>query len=739
MWAALLGSVFLAALPPAADLPERCVDDHGMTSTIGVGRDRAVRKLFAPYTQGSVVAGGWTLGEHDVSGARVQVSVARGSDTATLILAPRACPANAEAVTASFSLAIRGPPAATPALELLAAAVQRNDRGGFYTSRVLANPADDEKTPPWSDLPLHQTVAVYLILILLALIAVASDLRGVARDVGLSGRGARRVRWALAAIVLAGAVWRLLVEPAFIHEVYLPPVGWLSHGLSLADGVSHYPQGAQLVPTLLGPLLSGDTFHAWFAANQLLGMLTVPVAFLAVAALTRSPQAGLVGAALFAAWPLHIRISASEILQVQFGLVTLLGVALVALAATGGRLRTFAAAAFTAGWLVTLRPEAAVVVPLLAVIAVGHGPGVRTQWRSVGRWLILALVGLAVWPTVVAIATSQNAAFIVEGADGRDDVGLASVTKVLETLVAADERNVFLNPAVSPIWIYLMAGWGLLAGWLARARTAVTALVALGVSLLLVYSSMPPETAPWPLVRYQSGLFPVVGCLAAFGLWDLLGRVGWLRRGDGWRRVVAGAAVAVAALVYWPAVQSLAGDLQVDRAFALEVGRAHRAELMAPDVRIVTIDNRRRFRDLSPRDSVPLLTNGRITMDGAWTVAHAFQGLAVGDGQPPAFFYWGRSCWLAVAPGEPVNPQCAAMKEAFELELVASRVTTAASYLTMYAGREAPAPHELALYRVVARKLEPAPAAALLPQPLEPDPSLYPMASNSAPQMEPPR
>ncbi|MEZ4268701.1 MAG: glycosyltransferase family 39 protein [Myxococcota bacterium] len=155
---------------------------------------------------------------------------------------------------------------------------------------------------------------------------------------------------------------------------------------------------------LIGPLLAKNPYDAWFFANITYGTLTVLAAYALGAALTNRRRTGLITAALFAFWPQHIRFSASEATHIAFVLWATTALALAALAARTGRLRTFAALVATTAAAVITRPEAALFVPACALLAIAHGPGVRTRLLSPPR---IALVVLAAWlllPTVLTIA-----------------------------------------------------------------------------------------------------------------------------------------------------------------------------------------------------------------------------------------------------------------------------------------------------------------------------------------------
>lgn len=183
------------------------------------------------------------------------------------------------------------------------------------------------------------------------------------------------------------------------------------------------------------------------------------------------------------------------------------------------------------------------------------------------------------------------------------------------------------------------------------------------------------------------------------------------------RFVAALAVIALGCLLWWPAIWALPLDRQRELHWAVDYGREH-PNLLADGVQLITPDNRRRFRDLSPREIVGPLGRGRVSIDSVVTVEDAIRGSMTGDDE--ALYYEGLYCWQARRPGEEDNPQCRAMHAVFDLQPLETMTIDEASYLEAFSGSHSAAPKKLTLYRVVGRRLTPEQGLLLLPAPLQP-------------------
>jgi hypothetical protein len=178
---------------------------------------------------------------------------------------------------------------------------------------------------------------------------------------------------------------------------------------------------------------------------------------------------------------------------------------------------------------------------------------------------------------------------------------------------------------------------------------------------------------------------------------------------------VLGVAILGAAL-WWPAVRAVPMDWQEELHWLIDLGRAPETRV-GEDTRLVVPDNRRRFRDLSPRAPMLALSAGARLEREAFTVAQAVDRFFVEPDAAPTYYLEGLYCHLALGPGERLNPQCEAMRETFVLEPVATYRLDSPPFLTAYASIRSPAPVDLTLYRVLERRLAPHEARGLVPAP----------------------
>jgi hypothetical protein len=405
--ALLLAAALLAATAPArAELPDLapCAAPAARQPIIEPGRERQIRALFAPHQAGAPLtdAPGAPIfrairTQHDAIDALLEAP--DGRPLGALRLRARACEPDAPRTTASFALTLLAPEAA-PDAERLAAAVTANDPGDFYSAFAAAPPspaaaaaatAQLAAAPPEPAAPFNASQLALAVILALAALTLLLDAPALRRDLGLTGRPGLLTAAALAALTAAALALRLAADPTFLREAYaLPNVHALTSPIRWQSPITDYPQGSDLMTALIGPLLAENPYDAWFLAHVTYGTLTVLAAYALGTALTSRRRTGLITAALFALWPHHIRFSASESTHVAFVLWATVALALAALAARNGRLRTFAALTATTAAAVITRPEAALFVPACALLALSHGPGVRRRLLSPPRLAIVA-------------------------------------------------------------------------------------------------------------------------------------------------------------------------------------------------------------------------------------------------------------------------------------------------------------------------------------------------------------
>lgn len=738
---------------PAAD--PSCADAKGRIPIVEPGRDRDLRALFAPHVAGEALAGapGVIFRSLTVSGSSIVARLETEAGDVDLRLRPLSCASDSQVRTASFVLDTPGEPpevAAKAAIAVMVAALRSNDEGHFYKASVAAPEAPPPAAPgapapaattPAGPPPFNHTAGAIALLLVLAGLASLVDLWRARRDPAAPATDPSHILAVLGLTALALAL-RAAVGSTFIREAYpIPDVSWLLDGPRLTAPVSAYPQAPQLIAAWLAPLTRlthpGDPIGAWMTTNVLLGALTVPLAWAAGRALA-GPTVGLVAAVLLTFWPQHIRLSASESTHVLFVFAAFLAFAQALRAARAPRLSATVAALTCAAALVTTRPEAALFGPALALAALGHGPELRRRLVHPATLGLLALLAWLVAPTLMVIAADKSAAALAT-ASTHDEASMWA--EGLRALVIPGARNALLDFATTPPWLYPLTLIGLATALRHGPRLAGLALALSLLTYLFFFAPWPPSVVLWPYARYHAPLLvgaTLLTALAFVRLAELLPRLAPPHR-------TAWAAVAVAVLgcaLYLPAVRAIDHDWQQNLAWEVALGRTRGPELAQG--RLVLPDNRRRFRDLSPRDAVVALTAGRQSVEAAVTVAHALEHLHVDGDATEAWFVEDLTCRLARAPSEAANPQCEAMHQTFDLQAESESEITGPAWLVDYITLRGERPVPLRLWRIGRRRLPPAQALALLPPPVAAGsatldgPIPYPMGSSSPTFTDPP-
>ncbi|MEC9072569.1 MAG: glycosyltransferase family 39 protein, partial [Myxococcota bacterium] len=483
--------------------------------------------------------------------------------------------------------------------------------------------------------------------------------------------------------------------------------------------ISIYPQGQHVLTAALSPLLSSEPYDAWFQANAIFGTLTIPAAFLLGASLLERRRYGLVAASLLAFWPQHIRLSASESTQVGFVLWATLALTLAVLAARSGRFRTWAGAVFTAGAALTMRPEAPVFVSALVVICLAHGPEIRRRLLKPGHLLVLGIAAWLVVPWTLNIAMDESAAAFSPDSSRGEAIGLHSLWMMVQVLLLPSADNAFFDPITAPVWLYPLSVWGFIAGIRSGPRGATAGLLVGFLAYVLLYSGMEVAVSVWGMGRYHLSALPFVigGCVVGVG--DLWTRLPVLQRHVKQMVPATLGMAMVGCALWWPAVMAVPMDWQQELHWLIDLGRDDETRLRG-DGRLVVPDNRRRFRDLSPRAPILALSAGRHLEAEAFTVAQALDGFLLGPDEPPTFYVEGLYCHLALGPGEKLNPQCQAMRDSFVLDPVATHTLSGEAFLTAYADIRSEGSVDVTLYRVLERRLTVEQTADLLPEPWPP-------------------
>jgi hypothetical protein len=728
--------------------PSPCVDAAGKSPVIEGGREREVRALFAPNVVGEPLQeplSAWTFEQIRIQGNRIVLVLAGPNDLRVEPeLGPALCAPKDAARTASFYRSEVALPAQA-AMDALWDCVKRHDSGGFY--RTFVDPAPPQAAPakshnsgtpavvtsqPTQDprrikkraSSWFRTQSALAIVVILGLLAGLLGLVSQLDKLGLRGDEARSSWIQLGLITGLGALVRTMVPATFLREAYpLPNVHYLVHGLDWGGEIATYPQAQALVARGLSPVLAANPFDAWFQLNLLLGILAIPAAWAAGAALTASRRVAMCAALLMACWPQHVRFTASESTHMGFVLGLLVTVALAGLAARSDRLFPFITLVFVTALTVLARPEGALLIPGLAVLVLGAGAGSRDFMRRPGKLVALLIAGALIAPTLVHIATSDSASAFDPDAGTGEALSLHTLVTLATRLLWPSEHNAFFDLSTCPPWLYLLAIAGAVASWRrphpgGLTRGGLVGLLLIALSYFCLYAGMEPAITVWGMGRYHLSILPVIVLLSALGL-DRL----WALATERSARPQAGLAVAllVPALglaLWWPAVRALPLDWQTELDWLLSRGRTEATQIQLPS-RLVLPDNRRRFRDLSPRAPIIALSGGQAREETSVTVAAAIEHLEL-SGETSVYFLEGLYCHLAVDGDEPENPQCAAMKATFDLELVDGVEVNSETFLVGYIELRRAAPLDLRLWRVTGRKLSPQAGLALLPRPITP-------------------
>jgi hypothetical protein len=728
-----------------------CVDKDGTTPIIESGREGDIFALFSPYTLGEELSGhpGITFADLPVQSTEFSAVVSLGKFRATLKLVPLECSPSAPAKSASFAFESGIPPSAPEALrkalEAMQAAVTANDDGSFWQARSIVATGGAQVTSNGKrhgGAGLTDTVTALILILLGALLFLAHDAKEWWSRMGFAEPDGKKTFAALLALTGMGALLRFGLDPTFIREAYaLPSIAWLGESVDLKAAIDAYPQGPDLTVSTIGLWLSSDPFDAWFVVHQLLGTLTIFVAFGAGKELIGHKAGGLVTSALIAFWPQHIRLSASEVTHIHLIFWAFLAITWALIAARNGKLLSFHTLVWLSATMAIMRPEAPLMLLGIGLIALGHGPGVRTEYKSLRRWIFVAFVIWLLYPTFMTILDDKSIDNFTQDDHG-ESVGFDSVLSALGCFLIPDGRNAFFDPETSPLWLWPLCLWGAVVLWRRGSRWACLGLSSMVGIYMVLYSGLPYSVVIWKMSRYHATMLPAVVLLTGVGLWDVLGRIRWTKSSLQ-RRVGGGIAIAALGCILWsPALVALPMDWQQDIKGSIDLGREHQ-ELWGPKIRVVTPDNRRRFLDLSPRTYISALTRGRQEPRMAIPVAYAARYLRTDEEWTETYFYGGLYCYLAVLPDEQINPQCRAMEKIFEMTEVGSVTIDTPPYLVAYKDTRIKGTLKLPLYKIGKRKLSPDEAMKLIPEALGTDsvdlvPG-YPIGSATSPFSDPPK
>lgn len=430
-------------------------------------RDEAeVRALFAPHRLGGEVAGGWRLWSIRIEGREVRAGL-RGSEDAEaeLGLLPPDHPEARRGLPPSRSFAIvvrhEGGAGGRAALEQLAAAVRRNDRGGFWTRGSLGDP----RVNAWiADGTLLSLLGVLLFFALLWRSVRAEPDR-------------RRIAIALVAIFTVGLLLRVVLSPATILEAWSysrmhpvaesvyggPVLRWLSGALGARVGQVETIRTTTLVYASLTPLV------VYLQARQLL----------------RSTGVGLAAALIVAVLPHHLRFSHSDTAFVCSIAMSCLCDVLVHTACDDPRRAWRVTALLALGPLtfamLLMRPLNVLFLPLFAAHAIWL---VEQQTRR--RWMVVATVGVAGALGIAVNLLVHYTRQIEEGLSPRvllEGIG-ALVSFRYDTLI---------HPSITPPLVLLLAVIGGMILWRSGEKRRLGYLIAWLLAFFLAHAYVLPS------------------------------------------------------------------------------------------------------------------------------------------------------------------------------------------------------------------------------------------------------
>jgi hypothetical protein len=518
--AALVPRLALAGPPPGSAPDVRPV--------IVSGREHEVAELFSPHALGDEVApeqaSGWTLHSFDIDVGTIVVWLAGPNESFAQLRFdhPDYGPRDATQLSGFAVHVVDEPPGSEPAVAQLIALVDQNDGGRFWTKDVVY--AGEPRDHPYTlELVASRFLEQFQLwfrdgLVLLAFVTLTL--------LGLVAYVLREcptwMRWTLLAVVLLGALLRLLLSPAVGLDPWsfsrlILPAGRIYFGPALA--VLH-PEPVWLTETILTSTLA-------------YAVLTPLAVFVHARYLLDDPRAGLFVAVLVAILPLHLRFSHSDTAFISSITVSsmVFGLLYVVVRAPG----------WFAGWfallllalpillLYQLRPLNILYFPML-VVTPFLSQAMHTD-KTVDHRLrvIVTLVVLSVLTFGWGVPT------LLEGFGEQVREGLSFRTLISAVNVVFSPRyNILLNPVFTPPGLLLLAILGGVDLWRRKRRWLLAFLLMWLLGVLAAHAYVMPNS-PYMQARYhlqlQMPFMLLIACGIDAGIRWLLEnreRVSWL-------------------------------------------------------------------------------------------------------------------------------------------------------------------------------------------------------------------
>ena len=444
-------------------------------------------------------------------------------------------------------------------------------------------------------------------------------------------------------IFVVALLLRMMVSPhTLLHEN--------AHGyefLQTAFSLQGYPFHGAGYYAFFHPLslVFGQDAEVVFFANALLGALACVLLIRVARRMLPNHWAPWFAGALYAVWPLALRVSASESM---FPLAVCAGLAawLAWLEAweTGGPIRFGMAACLTA-LAIQVRPEMSLWIPVM-LLSLTLVPGWSHKLASPGPWAALILwAGLSsVWFWFrLQLATAQGLPGYLDLTPGGFMGGLLS------------SRNLFLDPDWTPLLAWPLAGLGF---WLLFRFKPACLWPLLAGFLIMAWPVLGVTTGESSWVRLQQPLQVFVVMWVALGAGWAVGR---LTRAHTFAAISLGGVLVGVCLGRVPQIQKIANP-QMEYAFLNE-----QAPLMDPDCSVVIADRFMADRKISTEYPVWLSRAEVIEMTPF---------MESGSGRKTcSIFYQGLSCWMfterEIPEPDGLRPECKRLEQQYRLTPIA--------------------------------------------------------------------
>lgn len=474
---------------------------------IAAGQERAVLALIQPWALGQEVVPGWFLEsiKLDVTKIRFVFKASQGAQRALVLEFPGRVP-QAKETTKSFAV-IREAPSGDPPpvpdpLDVLAAAIKKNDVETFWSTEVpndpIVGPGGQASAPPsrrdwqetWRALP-NDGIALFLG----ALIFVLTHLRRQLRQ------DPPWVAPALLAVVVVGAVLRVLLPHENLMEA------WAYERLApLAGRIYDGPILQWFNAIAGGHLFLTDVL---FKSNYVLAVVMPLVMYAHARYVLHDHRSAIAAAALLAVLPEHLRFSRSDVYMIQ-SLATSSLTFVVLYTALTDRSRAWRVASLlilpllcTATYFV--RPEniVFVVLDLGAIYICARAAGGLSLRSFVAASIVLATALVAF---VVNLLTNYSGSL-------EHGLSLQTLSNALHILFNG-RLNTLVNPWITPPPVTILAVLGAVGLWRRDDRRRAIFLITWLGGFFLVHSFVLPDQAAMQ-ARYHMNLITPLVLLAA--------------------------------------------------------------------------------------------------------------------------------------------------------------------------------------------------------------------------------